>query len=130
MSDQAEVRRNVYEDTYNTACYVVQVSSGQEFAESWNLWFTDILAGEEIDAIEIISHGGATGSTGKSWDGTAFATGFLYFGDDPNNNRLFARDTVHMNNTDASITWMDPITTKVNEFNINGCNSANKDIYI
>ena len=129
MYDQAEVRKEIYEDNYGTTCYIVPVYGGQDFAQKWNLWFSDYLLFDEIDAIEIISHGGAVGSPGKSRDGTAYATGFLYFSDDPNNDRLMARDTYHMNDTDASIGWLEPITKKVNEFNINGCNSANPDIY-
>lgn len=43
--------------------------------------------------------------------------------------RLFARDTDDMNNTDASISWLDPVQTKVDELIINGCNSANLDVY-
>lgn len=129
MSAQADVRREVYKERYNTVCYVVSVGNAKEFAQQWNNWFSDYLENEKIDAIEIISHGGATGDLGQSFDGTAYATGFLYFGHDPNNERLFARDTDDMNNTDAAITWLDPINSKVNEFNINGCNSANLDIY-
>ena len=130
MRDQAEVRRQIYKEMYNTTTYVVTVYGAKDFAKSWNYWFTDLLANEPINAIEIISHGGATGDVGKSDDGTAYATGFLYFTDDPNNNRLFARDSEHMNNTDASISWLDSIKNKkVDQFNINGCNSANPDVY-
>lgn len=34
-----------------------------------------------------------------------------------------------MNNTDADMSWLEPINKKVKEFNINGCNSANPDVY-
>ena len=129
MRDQAEVRKSVYQENYGTDCYVISVDDAKQFAEQWNLWFTYYLTGETIDAIEIISHGGAVGDVGKDAYGTSYATGFLYFSEDPNNNRLMARDTEHMNNTDASITWLDPIWSKVDEFNINGCNSANPDVY-
>lgn len=127
MEDQADVRRGVYKDKYGTECYVISVKSGYDFAVEWNKWFTDFLSGETIDAIEIISHGGATGISGKDSSGTGYGTGFLYFGDDPNNNRLFARDNYNMNSSDCSVSWLDPVTAK--ELNINACNSANPDVY-
>ncbi len=129
MREQAKIRQEIYKNRYNTSCYIVSVGNAKEFAQQWNTWFSDYLINEEIDAIEIISHGGAAGAIGKNSNGTAYATGFLYFGQDPNNERLFARDTNDMNITDAAITWLNPISSKVNEVNINGCNSANPDVY-
>ena len=32
MYDQAEVRKEIYEDNYGTTCYIVPVYGGQDFA--------------------------------------------------------------------------------------------------
>ena len=130
MSDQAEVRKNYYEKKYNTTCLVYKVDSAKAFEKEWNEFFS--INRSAIDAIEIIGHGGASGAIGTDSSGTAYATGFIYFTSEQDDNygRVFARPTTDMKSKDVSL---DSFTTvdnnRAKEFNINVCNSANIDIY-
>lgn len=65
MQDQDRVRQDIYTEKYNTPTYVVTVHDGKSFAKRWNFYLNGILSEQPIDAIEIISHGGATGDVEK-----------------------------------------------------------------
>ncbi len=128
MGDQAKVRMDYYTKEYGTNSYRIEVSSPSDFISDWNEWFSYMESeGIAVDAIEIISHGGATMVFGKDASGTGYGTGFLYFGNDPNTNRLLARSIANMKNGDRTITSLKSIQAK--ELNINACNSANPDVY-
>ncbi|MBR5152041.1 MAG: RHS repeat-associated core domain-containing protein [Clostridia bacterium] len=127
MEGQAQVRREHYENLYNTSAYVVEVSSAKEFVTQWNNWFSNLSKNSvNIDAIEIISHGSIKGKVGKNSDGTAYSTGYLYFTDEKGNN-LYAREIKGMKSGDKAITELNSTVAK--ELNINGCNGANPDTY-
>jgi len=129
MEEHADAQKKFYTDKYKTDSYRIVVGSAKELRDKWNEWFGEggLCEGLTIDAIEIISHGGITGDVGKDENGIAYSTGFLYFGDDHNNNRLFARADSNMNSSDLFLGGVRPVTAK--ELNVNACNSANKDTY-
>jgi hypothetical protein len=121
--DHADVRAQIYTREYGTNSYIYEVGSAGVFADRWHEIFTYLNNnGISIDAIEIISHGSATGKVGNG-------TGYLYFNENSANtkNRLYARNIGGMDKGDRSVNNLMAVTAKV--LNINGCNSANPDIY-
>jgi RHS repeat-associated protein len=121
--EHAKVRAYIYTGEYGTNTYPYEVASARAFVEQWNEIFTHLNeTGISVDAIEIISHGSATGKVGNG-------TGYLYFNENSANqkNRLYARDIAGMAKGDHFVNNLMAVTAKV--LNINGCNSANPDIY-
>jgi hypothetical protein len=127
MAGQAEARKNTYTMFYGTDTSVMKVKSPEDFISKWNAFFENVKNNcGEIDAIEIISHGGISGDIGKDDNGTAYSTGYLFFADS-NNKKLYARTVNGMSTSDRSISDLNSVKAK--ELNINSCNSANPDTY-
>lgn len=128
MEKQAGVRKEHYEAMYNTECMIIVVSSAKEFVDEWNkLSETSKNGAVKVDAIEIISHGSATKSIGTYNDGSSKSTGYVYFGEDKNDKRLYAREVHNVKEGDYSISRLDFI--EADQINVESCNSANPDIY-
>lgn len=131
MQNQAIIRAGIYTEKYGGFHQIVIINSAVEFISGWNTTFSHFnRQGTAINAIEIISHGGADGPPFiRNEDGTAQATGYLYFTSDNRYNRLFARNLpTYMNDGDRTLDGIN-VRVTAREININGCNSANPDVY-
>ena len=127
MSEQANARKQYYTDKYDTASYVIEVESAEEFVDRWNEFFIRAKDNNiNIDAIEVISHGSIDGEVGKDSTGTAYSTGYIYF-TDSQKNKLYARKVDNMGKGDRSTGSLISVTAK--ELNFGSCNSANPDTY-
>ena len=121
MEDQAKIRAKIYGNVYDN---IFVIESAKDFITKWNKFFQSCIEeGIDIDVIEIISHGNASGPIGKDEHGTANATGRMIFG----LTYVWARDNDLMGRSDRSLSEIVPVTAK--ELNVNACNSANPDVY-
>ena len=119
MKEQGIVRGEYYTKKYGTYSYIIPVASAENFVYKWNVYFSSCSMSDiNVDAIEIISHGSASGEQLK-------ATGFMYFFN--KDERLYARNVERMNEWSYSVDSLMKVEAK--ELNIPSCNSANPDIY-